>query len=479
MGRLFWKIFLWFWLAMILTNLSVAWVLTQFLLSADNKLTARLIPKMALPILATTAVLEHSGDAATKELLKDLSGLSRFKIFVIDDQGRELLGRPLPEPGAVETETDTSKTLKNRSHGRSGIVAEREVVSPEGDRYTIIVESPAVRSPFGILRYAKPFTLPPPLRRDPRLLFLRLGIAILLSGMVCFWLAWYLARPIRRLREASRRLADGDLSVRVSRVIGRRRDEIANLGRDFDHMAERLQSIISRQKQLIRDISHELRSPLARLHVAMGLARKKFGGSAERELDRIEREADRLESLVAQILMLAGLEESKADALQESIDIAVLLRSIVDDAEYEAVNRHCHVLLECRAQPILKGNGELLHRALENVIRNAVKYTAESTTVDVIMQASSQQGDWVEILVCDHGHGVPEEQLPNLFQPFVRVIESRCRNSGGYGLGLTIAQRAIRLHGGHISARNRKNIGLCVEIRLPLHAGINCKGNSE
>jgi two-component system sensor histidine kinase CpxA len=227
--------------------------------------------------------------------------------------------------------------------------------------------------------------------------------------------------------------------------------------------------MISRQGQLIQDISHELRSPLARLHVALGLTRKYVNEEAEQDLDRIEREANRLESLISQVLTLARLEESKIDVLEEYIDIAELLKSIVNDAEYEAADRNCHVHLECKTQATLKANGELLYRAIENIIRNAVKYTTESTTVNVVLGESKKHKGWINISVRDYGQGVPEEQLPNLFEPFFRVSKSRDRDSGGYGLGLAIAKHAIGLHGGELSARNCKNRGLCVDVSLPLN----------
>jgi signal transduction histidine kinase len=259
-------------------------------------------------------------------------------------------------------------------------------------------------------------------------------------------------------------------------MIGGQRDEIADLGRDFDYMAGRLQIIISRQKQLIQDISHELRSPLARLHVAMELTRIKVCGAADRELGRIEREVNRLESLVTQILTLARLEDNKSEILDEHIDIAELLLRIVNDADYEAVKRDCHVHLNCKVRPILNANGELLLRALENIIRNAVNYTADSTSVTVLMQESEKHKEWLEISVCDHGLGVSEGQLASLFEPFVRIAKSRDRDSGGYGLGLSIAKRAIQLHGGHVSAHNREAIGLCVKVFLPLQKCCFLKG---
>lgn len=464
MGRLFWKIFLWFWLAMILTTFGITWVMMQFLLSSDEQFTGKLSHRMEPHISAVSSVLKQSkDDSSLRAILKDLSASSPFRIFIIDDQGQELLGRSLPKSFNTETTPDN----------HSDFIEKREIISATGDHYTLLIKTPGKFSPTGRLRRSAPFQSFRPFARNPRLLILRLGLAILLSGAVCFWLAWYLARPVRQLREASLKLAEGDLDVRVAQLIGNRRDEIADLGRDFDYMAERLQLMMSRQKQLIQDVSHELRSPLARLQIALGLTRKKSHGhpdqNIDQELDRIEREANRLESLIAQVLMLARLEESNVNKLDEYIDIAELLESILDDADYETANRNCDIHLDCRIHPIIKANGELLHRALENIIRNALKYTPDGTTVNVELQNHDKHAESFLISVCDHGPGVPEEQLPKLFEPFFRVAESRDRNSGGYGLGLAIAKRAIQFHNGHITAHNGEENGLCVEVSLPLH----------
>jgi two-component system sensor histidine kinase CpxA len=307
-----------------------------------------------------------------------------------------------------------------------------------------------------------------PFHRDPWLFSIRLGIAILLSGLVCFWLAWYLARPVRYLSEATHRLSGGELGVRVGKTMGRRRDEIADLGRDFDRMAERLQSLILTQKQLLSDVSHELRSPLARLQVALGLARKKIGKHAEKDLDRIEQEANRLDNLVGQVLTLARLEVLEPDVLEDYVDMTELLKTIIEAVEFEVVDSNRHVHLTSKTSCIVKANAELLRRALENIIHNAVHYTEEKTIVEVSIQDSIDQKGWIDISVCDHGTGIPEEKLPLLFEPFVRLSEARERSSGGYGLGLAIAERAIRMHGGFVSASNRDSGGLCVLVQLPL-----------
>ncbi len=462
MGRLFWKIFLWFWLTMILITLGIAWGMAQYF-QQERAPSARPLAKFALlQVTAVTAVLEHSGESATKVLLQEIAENSRLLIFVINERGDELLER------AVTGSLNTRRRGQTDNTNPSESIIERNVISPTGNIYKVMAQVPDRRSTYTPIQRSAPFGLMRPFHRDPWLFSIRLSIAVLLSGLVCFWLAWYLARPVRCLSEATRRLSEGELSARVGRTMGPRRDEIADLGRDFDHMAERLQSLILTQKQLINDVSHELRSPLARIQVALGLARKRIDKDTEKDLDRIEQEANRLDDLVGKILTLARLDVLEPDVLEDYVDMSELLKTIVEAAEFEArdSNRHVHLISETTC--LLKANVELLHRALENIIRNAVYYTEVDTIVEVYIQHSTEQKSWIEIFVCDHGTGVPEEKLSQLFEPFVRLSEARERSSGGYGLGLAIAERAIRLHGGHISASNRDDGGLCVYIQLPL-----------
>ncbi len=464
MGRLFWKIFLWFWLTMILMTFAIAWGMAQFF-QQERALSDRPLARFALlQVEAVAAVLEYSGESAAKVLLREIADNSRLKIFVIDGRGGELLGRTV-----IEESFNTIRQRRGQAGGADLSVSptDRTVISPAGKYYQVMAQLPDRHKAHMPLRGA-PFGLMRPFHHDPWLFSIRLGIAVLLSGLVCFWLAWYLASPVRRLREANRRLSEGELGVRVGKAMGRRRDEIADLGRDFDRMAEHIQTLILTQKQLLSDVSHELRSPLARLQVALGLARKKIGKNAERDLDRIELEANRLDDLVGHVLTLARLEVLEPDVLEDYVDITELLKSIIEAVEFEATdsNRHVHLIGETSC--IVEANAELLRRALENIIRNAVHHTVEKTIVEVNIQDSVDQKGQINISVCDHGIGIPEEKLSVLFEPFVRLSEARERSSGGYGLGLAIAERAIRLHGGHVSANNRDGGGLCVLVQLPL-----------
>jgi two-component system, OmpR family, sensor histidine kinase CpxA len=233
-------------------------------------------------------------------------------------------------------------------------------------------------------------------------------------------------------------------------------------------MAERIENLVNAQSRLLNDISHELRSPLARLNVALGLARQRTGADAAGTLDRIEREAMRLNELIGRLLMLARLEGGEPAGDEIRVRLDVLLGDILEDAEYEAQGRHCRVICRSADPCVVLGNPALLRSAIENVVRNALRYTAEGTEVEVRLDCLTEGNDARAVIhVMDSGPGVPEESLEKLFRPFYRLADARDRQTGGVGLGLSITERAVRLHGGSVKAMNRPGGGLLVEIRLP------------
>jgi signal transduction histidine kinase len=261
------------------------------------------------------------------------------------------------------------------------------------------------------------------------------------------------------------RLSAGDLSARVGEPVDLRHDEIGQLARDFDAMASRLENLVGSQRRLLRDVSHELRSPLSRLTVALQLARDREGARAEEALDRIERETGRLDDLIGQLLLLERLEGSSPDTEQVYFDLCELLNEVVDDASFEASSTKRAVeLLEGPPCP-MQGHPTLIRSALDNVIRNAVRHTGGGTAVEVRIDRHEKAA---EITIRDHGPGVPEEHIESLFEPFSRVTDARERSTGGAGLGLAIARRAVEAHGGVIDARNHPDGGLEIAILLPL-----------
>jgi signal transduction histidine kinase len=288
--------------------------------------------------------------------------------------------------------------------------------------------------------------------------------AVIVSAVVCFLLARHLASPLKRVRQASGRLAAGDLGARAGTMVRPRRDEIGDVVRDFDAMAERLSLLVSSQKQLLSDISHELRSPLARLQVAVELARRKAGPEAAKDLNRIEAEGTRMNEMIGQILTLARADSDKP-AVNETIDLAEIVRRVATDTDYEARQSGREVRVRDSREALVLGDAALLASAVENVVRNGCRYTPPGTTVDIALDVTSTHG---RIVVRDHGPGVSTDETERIFLPFHRVSTSRDRESGGAGLGLSIAARAAKVHGGSIHAVNAEDGGLQVTIEIPL-----------
>ena len=304
---------------------------------------------------------------------------------------------------------------------------------------------------------------PPPIAPSflPWPLAIQFAASLLLSAL----LAVNLARPISQLRDGLRKLANGDLGVRLTAGMGGRRDEIADLARDFDAMAERLQQLIASRDRLLHDVSHELRSPLARMSIAVGLARKSRDAS-ENALGRIDTESERLNEIVGDLLSLSRAE-SDAGVEEIYFDLGSLLQVVCDDARFEAQPRGIEVRLELSPEladpdqaPLLKGAPQLLRRGMENVIRNALRFSPAGDPLVVSARVSDGR---FEIEVADRGPGVPPAMLETMFEPFVKgAAESR-----GVGLGLSIARRALAAHGGTLQASNREGGGLLMRIGLP------------
>jgi two-component system sensor histidine kinase CpxA len=265
-------------------------------------------------------------------------------------------------------------------------------------------------------------------------------------------------------------LADGNLSSRIGSDSIRRKDELGDLERDFDRMAERIESQMSSQQRLIHSISHELRSPLARLNVALGLARKQADAAVNGSLDRIKREAGRLNELIGSLLTLARWESGAQPMNCDTVELDALVREVAADADFEAQSRNRAVRVLTLQPCSITGVRDLLRSAIENVMRNAVKYTRKDSEVEVTLEHAHGLGQEIAVIrVRDHGDGVPESALENIFRPFYRVADSRERSSGGAGLGLSIAAKAVSLHGGQVKAENSPTGGLMVELRFPLN----------
>lgn len=451
MRSLFGKIFLSFWIAQalfIVLAILVTWVVRQQgetrLEGAENKIFTEAVQ-----------TYEKSGSSAVEKYLDEVRDTQHIRTYLFDSEGREIGNQRAP----VWVRNNERPHFASRGIWRfvpPYRVQRQNLTSEGGHRYTMVAIQPAP-GPFG-----------PHAPTGGGIL-----IGIISSGLVCYLLARYLTAPVVRLRTATQKLSAGDLTARAGSEGSRRKDEIAQLVRDFDTMAERLEKLVNAQSRLLNDISHELRSPLARMNVALALARQRAGPEAQSMLDRIDAESDRLNELVERLLTIARLEAAPEGIRMEPVHLADLVHEIVEDADFEAQGRKCHVAASTVEDLVVSGNPALLHSAIENVVRNGTQYTREGTDVQVALEHEGQSGKEDAVLrVADSGPGVASENLEKLFRPFYRTDDARVRNTGGVGLGLAITERAIRLHGGSVRAMNRPKGGLIVEIRLPLlHSG--------
>ncbi len=477
MGRLFWKFFL----SILLAQLAAAsgigavfWVRdqerSQASAAALNERAIDTRPSAETTLDAVAATLKHGGTAALRELVENSS---RQSIIVIDDNGRELLGRVIPPELKAQAE--------NMLAGDPARSAVRRLTALDGTRYLVFVRSIDRRGGgpgrhMGMLHdfgmNAPPPGPPPPgspgSRKPPEHEFrpwIPLLAATAASLLFAALLAWYFSRPIRALRDAFEAAAGGDLAPRFKHKTGVRGDELNDLGRDFDRMTAQLRVLMDGQRRLLHDVSHEMRSPLARLQAAIGLAHQQPDKLAA-SLERIERESVRMDKLVGELLTLSRLESSSALPVNEDVAFMELLEEIVADARFEAQHSGRSIVMSGLALVTVRGAPDLLWRAIENVVRNAIKHSPDQGTVDIELSADPNQ---LTLAVKDRGPGVADADIGAIFEPFFRS-DAASNNVDGHGLGLAIARRVVEAHGGTISARNREGGGLGVFITLPVVA---------
>ncbi len=437
MPRLFWKLFLALWLSIMAFAIVVSWINQAVIrLNAIEEPATAFADNLDRISAKLAKDLREGGERRVKRTLMTLPRGMNSHVFVLDAHGRELL--------------DREHAMHKQKQGRVKVVTTR-LEDANGEVYTLITTG----------------------RRPPRSLLapgaegigLRLGVAAIISALVSFLLARYLAAPLGQLGRASRQLATGDLSVRVGAPLDQRQDEFGQLARDMDEMASRLQLLQQANQRLLRDVSHELRSPLARLRVALEIARNKEPGLVTAELDRIELESARLEHLVGEVLGLLR-ESSGAQMLKLSdFDLADLLKDLVETVNYELSEGREPIGLQLQKPLTMAADRELLWRAFENILRNALIHSGDAGGIRVC--ANQVEGKQVQVSVLDSGPGIDETLIGRIFEPFFRVDEARNRDAGGHGLGLAIAASAIRRHGGRVAAFNRKEGGLEVRVVLP------------
>ncbi|MDT5270258.1 MAG: two-component system, OmpR family, sensor histidine kinase CpxA [Acidobacteriota bacterium] len=464
MRSLFLKVFLWFWLAMVV-------VITTFAVTTHLTRSQEMFhpPQFIEAVLSgyarnAAAAYERDGAAGLEAYLNHAKEETGTRNQLFDAGGAELTGADAsPQVREVAAQVARTGTPFFRNIG-GGMLEVRPVTARDGGRYAFVTYMPMGPPP---VEHHIAFWI---LSETAWLLLVRLLAVVLAASALCYLLARYIVTPVVKLREVTRQVTEGDLSARVGPRLGGRRDELAAMGHDFDEMAARIETLVGAQTRLLRDISHELRSPLARLSVALDLARKRAGSAAAGDLDRIEREAKRLNEMIGQLLALSRWESNGNGMRAQSFDLAALVREVAADADFEAQGRNCSVVVgECDPCKT-KGTPQLLRSAIENVVRNAVRYTPEGSAVKISLRCLHVAGTGEAVInVRDEGAGVPEELLKDIFRPFYRMDDSRTRETGGAGLGLAITERAVRLHGGTVKAENLTGGGFVVELRLPFN----------
>ncbi len=450
------KIFLWFWSAVLVGSLAF---ITVAICLPSQTFIGRAAKYFTFN-LATTGrmgieLYEQGGPPALDTFLGRIETISAFKLYIVTAQGSPLRAATLPS-GAGNIAQRALSTGKVQAQGwtTQPLIAQ-PVVSGNGQSYVILLELSA-----GLIQL---------LGQMYHAIALRFGAALLASGLVCFLMVKYLTSPIIKLQTAVRKFAKGDLSVRVAPKIGSRQDEIADLGRDFDIMAARIETLMNAHERLLRDVAHELRSPLTRLNVALEISRKHSNSQMVGSLDRISAEASQLSYLITQVLTLSRLENTEIDLHLEPVRVEKLIDRIAHDAEFEGQTRMSPVSFHCEQNVTLELDGRLIHSAIENVVRNALRFSPPDSQVEIHQAVRHHMGKkMVSVVISDKGPGVPPDALKDLFNPFFRVADTQGRTSGGAGIGLAIAFHAVNLHGGTICAMNGPGDGLTVDIRLPM-----------
>lgn len=473
MGRLFWKFFFFIAIAQITTTFGVGVLFWVENLERNNRASEiDLSPPASFMIRAAAATLQFGGTEGLRSLINE-GRQHRLQLYAVDENKQDLMGREV-SPKLV----DEARALLDSKMERHVV---EQVKAANGHSYLLFIPTPPEE--FGA---GGPGPGPGP--RDPRhmrergpqppLFFPNMPIAVALVASLVFalLLAWYFSYPIRHLKNAFAQAASGNLDLELEPVMGSRSDELADLGRDFDVMTSQLRVLMESQRRLLHDVSHELRSPIARLQVAIGLARVQDKDKLDLTLERIERESVRMDKLVGELLTLSRLEANVPGSMEENIPIQGLLADMVNDASFEAgaTGRHIESQVDCPVE--VKGNPELLYRAIENVLRNAIKHTAPDTTVQVHAQVDDVN-KLLHLSILDRGPGVPEDELNQIFELFFRSSRTKS-NSAGHGLGLSIARRIIEAHSGFIRAANRKDGGLRVDITLPFMPDVPLKGQT-
>jgi len=452
MRTLFLKIFFCFLVVIVLvgTSLETSALLARFY---EDRWQVTLHSIMPMEAEKAAVMYETEGPDKLRAYLDDLQSKKTVRFYFFDEDGNVLLDRLAP-PVVQRIASNKEGMARTTAQGLSAVrvelgIAARQVVGPSGRKYILAFQT----SPSQLVPVSKAIGGHP---------YLRLLAITLIAIGLCAALTLHITRPLGKLRQAASDIAEGRLKTRVKPAIGRRHDEIALLGDDFDRMAEQIERLVTAQRNLLGDVSHELRSPLARLIVALSLLKQAQSEEAVEYQTRIGIEAERLDKLIGQLLTLTRIDSGVDSTLRETFDLANLVQEVTADGDFEARVQNRAVRFVASESCPMTGVAELIRSAVENVVRNAVRHTAEGTTVEVSIERQQAFG---LLRVRDHGPGVPVEMLDKIFLPF-----HRNGNGGGAGLGLAITDRVVKLHNGTIEAYNAREGGLVIDVHLPLLA---------
>src|SRR5712664_616456 len=449
MHRLFLKIFFWYWLT---AWGIIAIVLLGSRLTGMRQISAPNMYATVAPILAAEAVkaYESGGPEAFARFSQSNDHDHERQLFLLDGFYRDVLSRPLSDDGLrVAHAAKNGQLVVFRAH-----IAAYKFVSSSGQPYILMLYLTSDLRRIGdiLLGDGLPFSIS----------------LILLVTLLCLGLAYHIASPIHSIQSTARRVAQGDLKARVPSSVSHRYDELAALAKDFDSMVGRLDSLIQTQKKLLNSVSHELRSPLARINLSLALLKNRFPADSDDLFQRLDRDVERIDLLMGQLLTLSRLEARFSSGEREDVDFAQLVEEVAADANFEAQALGKSVSLQTTGPVILRNaDPHALRSACENIIRNAVRFTRPGSDVQIVLEIDRTASEpWALLSVRDHGPGVPEDSLQAIFQPFYR-ISGDGQATGGNGLGLAIASEAIRLHRGTTHAENLRPNGLQIIIRLP------------
>jgi two-component system sensor histidine kinase CpxA len=444
---LFWKIFVSFMIAMTVTSVGAIYVTYRIV---SRPLTQTDFEGRDRIIREGSAALAHGGERELKEWLVNNPRPARGTVLLVtNERGDELLGRAMQRELRALLNFRPGGRRPERPPNFQGVQLTPSLTDPKTNEEYRLLFASAPRTIFNILVW-------------PGTQVAVLSIAILAAAVVSLLLARYVSSPVVRLQKASRALAAGALETRVGAPFTRRHDEVGTLARDFDAMAERIQALVTAKETLLRDVSHELRSPLARIRMALALAQRRAGAESQNDLSRIEREAERLDALVGQVMTLTRLRTTNAPR-RDMVRLDRVIGEVVDDARFEYPD--AQVEYAPSREVSLRGDADGLKSAIENVVRNALTYGDRSKPIEVRLEST---GDRATVRVLDQGPGVPESELKRIFEPFYRTDKSRDHRQDGQGIGLAITTRVMELHGGSVTAANRAQGGLEIALELPL-----------